>query len=53
MADYMAPEGLFPAGSTGTVVHRYRDGAAFEVEFIRPEHAVLTLVASQIELAAD
>jgi hypothetical protein len=43
--------GVFPAGSIGTVVHRYRGAHAFEVEFTRPEHAVLTVHADQIEAA--
>jgi hypothetical protein len=46
-----AQSGVFPAGSVGTVVHRYRGAQAFEVEFTRPEHAVLTLHVDQIEAA--
>lgn len=34
---------VLPAGSTGTVVHRYRDGAGYEVEFTEPVHCVLTV----------
>lgn len=43
-------EGLV-AGDVGTVVHLYRDGQAFEVEFTTLEGktaAVITLEASQI-----
>ena len=39
------------AGDVGTVVHVYRDGEAFEVEFITLDGhtaAVLTLEASQV-----
>ncbi|MHB8283687.1 MAG: DUF4926 domain-containing protein [Caulobacteraceae bacterium] len=49
--DLPCQNGLFPAGSIGTVVHRYRDARAFEVEFMRPEHAVLTVQSDQIEPA--
>jgi len=43
-------EGLEP-GDVGTVVHVYRDGEAYEVEFVAlDEHtvAVVTLEASQV-----
>ena len=43
-------EGLLP-GDVGTVVHVYRDGQAYEVEFITLEGktaAVITLEASQV-----
>jgi len=45
-----AEEGLEP-GDVGTVVHVYRDGQAYEVEFVTLEGhtaAVVTLEASQI-----
>jgi hypothetical protein len=32
-----------PAGTTGTVVAAYRDGAAYEVEIFAPFHAVVTV----------
>ena len=41
----------FEAGDVGTVVHVYRDGQAFEVEFITLEGktaAVVTLEAHQV-----
>ncbi len=44
------PEGL-EAGDVGTVVHIYRDGLAYEVEFITLEGktaAVVTLEAGQV-----
>jgi hypothetical protein len=44
-------EDVYPAGAEGTVVHRYKDGAAFEVEFARPVAGVITVEASQIEVA--
>ena len=43
-------EGLLP-GDVGTVVHVYRDGQAYEVEFMTLEEktaAVITLEASQV-----
>ncbi len=43
-------EGLLP-GDVGTVIHVYRDGQAYEVEFITLEGktaAVITLEASQV-----
>jgi hypothetical protein len=43
-------EGLLP-GDVGTVVHMYRDGQAYEVEFMTLEGktaAVITLEASQV-----
>ncbi|MBI4003222.1 MAG: DUF4926 domain-containing protein [Nitrospira defluvii] len=43
-------EGLLP-GDVGTVVHVYRDGQAYEVEFMTLEGktaAVITLEASQV-----
>ena len=39
-----------PAGSEGVVVFAYRDGAAYEVEFITPFAAVLTLGAGDLTL---
>lgn len=32
-----------PVGARGTIVHVYRDGEAFEVEFQRPFHCVTTV----------
>jgi hypothetical protein len=32
-----------PAGTTGTVVAAYRDGAAYEVKVFAPFHAVVTV----------
>ena len=40
-----------PAGSLGTIVHRYHGGSAYEVEFVSPLQAVLTLNASEITSA--
>lgn len=36
-------DGLMPAGSEGTVVGVWRAGAAYEVEFSEPFHAVETV----------
>lgn len=41
-------EGRVPAGATGTIVHVWRNGAAFEVEFTQPFHAVATVQAQDI-----
>ncbi|MGH7256738.1 MAG: DUF4926 domain-containing protein [Nitrospiraceae bacterium] len=46
----VSAEGLLP-GDVGTVVHVYRDGQAYEVEFLTLEGktaAVITLEASQV-----
>lgn len=40
--------GDMPAGSRGTVVGVYRGGAAYEVEFVEPFHAVVTVRPQQI-----
>ncbi len=45
------PDECLVAGDVGTVVHIYRDGQAFEVEFTTLEGktaAVITLEASQV-----
>ncbi len=44
----VSDEGLIPVGETGTVVHIYRDGTAFEVEFDAPFH-VVTVMATKVE----
>ena len=40
--------GRLPAGSTGTVVGIYRQGAAYEIEFTQPFHVVATVRADAI-----
>lgn len=47
--DVMAEGGRLPAGSAGTVVGVYRGGAAYEVEFTKPFHAVATVDAAAIQ----
>ena len=45
------PDAALEAGDVGTVVHVYKDGQAYEVEFVTPDGhtaAVLTLAASQV-----
>ena len=37
-----------PRGATGTVVHVYPGGGAYEVEFQAPFHAVVTVRAEEI-----
>lgn len=39
----------YPAGTTGTVVYCYSDGAGFEIEVSKGHHSVLTLLRSDIE----
>jgi hypothetical protein len=34
---------VLPEGATGAVVHAYRDGAGYEVEFEEPFHCVVTV----------
>lgn len=34
---------ILPEGTTGAVVHAYRDGAGYEVEFDKPFHCVVTI----------
>jgi type I restriction enzyme R subunit len=38
-----------PAGSVGTVVYAYEQAPAYEVEFLRPFHAIVTLERSELE----
>jgi hypothetical protein len=48
-------EGL-EAGDVGTVVHRYRDGVAYEVEFVTLDGrtaAVVTLEADQVRPVSE
>ena len=48
MADILIGGKPCPKGSVGTIVHSYRGGAAFEVEFTSPAQGVATLQAAQI-----
>jgi hypothetical protein len=34
---------ILPEGAKGAVVHAYRDGAGYEVEFEEPFHCVVTV----------
>jgi hypothetical protein len=40
--------GVIPAGSTGTIMHVYPGGPAYEVEFTSPIHTVATVKADDI-----
>lgn len=40
--------GVLPEGARGTVVHTYRDGAGYEVEFEKPFHCVVTVERDEI-----
>ncbi|HVH78070.1 MAG TPA: hypothetical protein VM782_01660 [Stellaceae bacterium] len=40
---------MLPEGAKGTIVHAYRDGAGYEVEFDEPFHCVLTVGSSDIQ----
>jgi hypothetical protein len=44
----MSGNGTVPAGSTGTIVHVYPGGSAYEVEFASPVHAVATVKADDL-----
>lgn len=48
LGDLITKDGTLPLGAEGTAVHRYRDGAAFEIEVERPFHAIATLRAGEI-----
>lgn len=50
-ADVMTEDGHLPFGSEGTVVYRHGSGEAFEVEFMVPIHALLTLRANEVQPA--
>ena len=39
---------ILPEGSRGAVVHAYRDGAGYEVEFSEPFHCVVTVSRDDI-----
>ncbi len=41
-------DGVLPPGAQGTVVHTYRDGRAYEVEFTEPFPTVATVEATDI-----
>ena len=41
-------DGLLPAGATGTVVHVYSQGRAYEVEFSEPFHTIATIEATAL-----
>ncbi len=49
LASIALEEGRLQVGDQGTVVHRYRNGDAFEVEFVHPLQALLTLRPGEIE----
>ena len=42
-----------PAGSVGAVVGIWADGAAYEIEFAEPFHAVATVAEDRIGQASD
>jgi hypothetical protein len=48
-SDVVERDILYRADSTGTVVHVYRDGAAFEVEITHPCHEVVMVEAGALE----
>jgi len=41
-------DGTVPAGSSGTIVHVYPGGPAYEIEFTSPVHTVATVKADDI-----
>jgi hypothetical protein len=51
-ADITLPDHrVMPSGSRGAIVFVYENGAAYEVEFSRPFHALLTIEASLLDEA--
>lgn len=48
LAEVSLDEGRLPVGSLGTAVFRHLNGEAFEVEFMSPFHALLTLRANEV-----
>jgi hypothetical protein len=46
--DVSSEDGLVPAGSSGTIVHVYSSGPAYEVEFTMPFHTVATVEADDL-----
>jgi hypothetical protein len=43
-------DGVLPEGDRGTVVHTYRDGEHYEVEFSEPFPCVVTVRREDIQL---
>lgn len=41
-------DGLVPAGTSGTIMHVYSEGSAYEVEFTEPFSTVATVKADEI-----
>jgi len=52
VSDLSDDDRTYRAGSTGTVVHVYQDGAAYEVEITTPVHGVVTVEEKAIEAIA-
>lgn len=48
LAEVTLDEGRLPIGTLGTAVYRHQNGEAFEVEFLTPFHALLTLRANEV-----
>ncbi len=48
VSDQVVDGSMLPRGSEGTVVHVYRSGKTFEVEFSQPVHALATLRRADI-----
>lgn len=48
LAEVALDQGRLPIGALGTAVYRHQNGEAFEVEFMTPFHALLTLRASEV-----
>ncbi|MES2023016.1 MAG: DUF4926 domain-containing protein [Pseudomonadota bacterium] len=48
LAEVTLDEGRLPVGTLGTAVFRHQNGEAFEVEFMTPFHALLTLRANEV-----
>lgn len=54
LADERTEEGaVVPAGAKGTVVAVWEMGAAYEIEFAHPFHALLTVGSSRVRKLTD
>ena len=49
--DIPSQQGIVPKGSTGTVLMSFKDGEAYEIEFIEPVEAMVAIKAGDLEPA--
>lgn len=53
LGEISTTEGVMPVGTVGTVVYRYNNGEAYEVEFTKPFHLIATLKSNEISKSRD